>query len=55
VSFADLLGTRWLLVEVGGEAVAPLGEERAAHLILDPPNRAPTDRAAATASRAVSS
>jgi heat shock protein HslJ len=36
VSFADLLGTRWLLVEVGGEAVAPLGEERAAHLILDP-------------------
>ena len=55
MSFADLLGTRWLLVEVGGEAVAPLGEERAAHLILDPAESRAYGSGAATASRAVSS
>lgn len=36
MSFADVLGTRWLLVELSGEPVEPTGEERAAHLSLDP-------------------
>lgn len=31
----SLGGTRWLLVEVGGELVPPAEGERAAHLVLD--------------------